>query len=175
MDAACIYKNGKLQLAAEVLPSTGLAFDLFCYGSVKKGIAATITRTNELGRHERWSELRLSVGDAISLVLREVDEVDEPIESYSVEDVVARARARPKMKPRKRAKKPFREIGVLDCRIKNKPHFSLRLTTENMFSFGMIWLGDRAGKAVMHIGAEVTPKPVIRRFKFGDEMAFHFR
>ena len=53
--------------------------------------------------------------------------------------------------------------------------FSFHLTTDNMLSVGFVWLGNRTGMSLMHIGSEVSPKPIIPTIAFGDEVTIHWR
>lgn len=175
MDALCICKNGIHQLAAALIPSTGMGFDLNWYGDAKQGIAIYVTRSDELASQDRWKDLQILVGDKLSLVTREANSVDEPIESFAVADRVNQAKANPKMKPAKQLRPPLREIGILDCHINNKPLFSFHLTTDNMLSVGFVWLGDRFGRSLVHIGWDSSSKPIIPKIAFGDEVTFLWR
>jgi hypothetical protein len=172
MDAFCISKNGIQELAAELTPLAGVGFNLNWYGNPNQGIAIYVTRTNQLARQERWKDLQVLVGDRVAFVTREVSTVDKPIERFTDEELVNLARAKSKMKPGKAMRTPVREVGFLDCDINNKPLFSCRLTTDNMLSVGVVWLGDKTGMAVMHMGSEVSSKPQIPEIVFGDEVTF---
>jgi hypothetical protein len=175
MDALCISKNGIQQLSVELIPSAGLGIDLGWYGDAKQGIAIHVTRTDELAQQGRWKDLHVLVGDRISFVTREVDSVDEPIEFLTDEDLINQARTKPKMRSEKRVRTPLRKLGVLDYQINSKPLFSFHLTTDNMLSVGFVWLGNRTGMSLMHIGSEVSPKPIIPTIAFGDEVTIHWR
>lgn len=172
MDALCIYKNDIHQLAAELIPSASVSFSLDWIGNAKKEIAVDVTRTDAFGGIHRWKVLRFLVGDKMSFTTMEAKTIDNPIESFTVEDLVNLARQKPKMTPRKKVRTPVQEIGDLHCQVNNKHLFSFHLNSRNMLSVEFVWLGDRTGRFVMDIGSEVTPKPKLPKMRFGDEVTF---
>jgi hypothetical protein len=77
------------------------------------------------------------------------------------------------MKSGKRRKPCLQDIGDLDCYLNGKHLFSFHLNTDNMLSVEFVWLGDRSGIPLMHVGLDVgSPKVKIPKMTFGDEVAF---
>ena len=120
--------------------------------------------------------MRLLVGEKISFLTRQANKIYEPIECFTDEALVNLARSKPKMTPGKRVRARLRDIGDLDCEINNKHLFSFHLNTDNILSVEFVWLGDRAGSSVMHVGLDgASPKPKIPKIPFGDEVTFLWR
>ncbi len=169
MDALCIYKNYAHQLAAELKASAGVSISIKWIGNIDKQIAVDVARADD-SRIHRWRPLQLLVGDTISFVTKKVDKIDEPIESFTADDLVALARSKPKMKPAKKGRRHARDMGTLDCLMNAKHLFSFRLDTNNILLFEFVWLGDRTGRFLIDVGTEVTRGLNIPKVKFGDDV-----
>lgn len=175
MDAFFIYKNDIHQLAAELKPAALMSFSLDWIGNTKKRIWVDLTRVDDLGTH-RWKPVRLLVGDKISFITTDANNYDEPIESLTAEALDHLQRSKPKMKPAKRARPRARNIGELYCQINNKDVFSFHLSTGNLLSIAFVWIGDRNGTSMIHIGLDgSSPQVKIPKIKFGDEVTFGSR
>jgi hypothetical protein len=176
MDALCICKNGTHQFAAELLPAGAVSFSLFWIGTPKnKAIVIDVGRSDGSGGTQRWKELRLLVGDEISFVATETNKIDNPIESFTCEDVENLQKSKPKRKPSKKPKAILREIGKLDCEI-NEQRFSFNLNTDNTLYVAFVWLGDKNGVSRMFMAHPwLPPGKKIPRIRFGDKVIFNWK
>lgn len=172
MDALLVYKNDVRQVSAELRAAASTAFDLDWIPNRRKEIGITVRRVDDHGSHV-WKLGPLFVGDTVSLITAEVNEINEPDEFFTPADLERIQKNQPKLKRGKRPTAKVREIADLFCQISKKQVCSVRLKSNNLFSAGFVWLDDRNGRSVMHIGlGGSSPAIKVPKINFGDEVTF---
>jgi hypothetical protein len=173
MDALLVFRNEIRSISAKLMRSTATSLSLGWIGNERGEVGINLTRADNWGTY-KWKLKPLLIGEKVSFLTATVTKADEPDEFLANAYLERPKRTKAKL-PRAKSRKPkrARRIADLVCHVNNKKVCSLHLTTGNIFLMNYVWVGDRTGYALLHMGlggssaALRTPK-----IRFGDQIGF---